>query len=161
MSNFESQVCSRCGGSGHFSFNLMHGTVCYGCSGSGVKYTKRGLAAKEFFRSLMEVPVEELQVGDYIQVFRTDSKFKEVVIKDSGSSKEPGAKNCTTSYGGEHANDQMFYLEVKSGEGILVYPKTLIRKAQSKEEKQEKLRLALAFQDTLTASGKPKKRGVK
>lgn len=27
--------CNRCGGSGHYSFNLMHGTVCFGCSGSG------------------------------------------------------------------------------------------------------------------------------
>lgn len=27
--------CSRCGGSGHYSYNQMHGTMCYGCSGSG------------------------------------------------------------------------------------------------------------------------------
>lgn len=30
-----SPSCSRCGGSGHYSFNLMHGTVCYGCAGVG------------------------------------------------------------------------------------------------------------------------------
>lgn len=28
-------VCSRCGGSGKFSYNLIHGDMCYGCSGSG------------------------------------------------------------------------------------------------------------------------------
>lgn len=27
--------CSRCGGSGHYSFNLRDGTRCYGCGGSG------------------------------------------------------------------------------------------------------------------------------
>lgn len=28
-------ICSRCGGCGHYSFNLMDGTICYGCYGSG------------------------------------------------------------------------------------------------------------------------------
>lgn len=28
-------TCTRCGGSGHYSFNLKDGTVCYGCNGSG------------------------------------------------------------------------------------------------------------------------------
>jgi hypothetical protein len=27
------EYCRRCGGSGHYSFNLMHGTVCFGCAG--------------------------------------------------------------------------------------------------------------------------------
>ena len=27
--------CRRCGGSGHFSFNLLDGTMCYGCYGRG------------------------------------------------------------------------------------------------------------------------------
>lgn len=28
-------TCGRCGGSGSFSFNRQHGTMCYGCQGSG------------------------------------------------------------------------------------------------------------------------------
>lgn len=28
-------TCTRCGGSGSFSFNLRHGTMCYGCNGAG------------------------------------------------------------------------------------------------------------------------------
>lgn len=27
--------CSRCGGSGHYSYNQMDGTMCYGCRGTG------------------------------------------------------------------------------------------------------------------------------
>lgn len=30
-------TCSRCNGSGHFSFNLVRGTVCFGCEGAGSK----------------------------------------------------------------------------------------------------------------------------
>jgi hypothetical protein len=28
--------CPRCGGSGHYSYNQMDGTRCYGCNGSGI-----------------------------------------------------------------------------------------------------------------------------
>lgn len=28
-------TCNRCGGTGHHQFNQVHGTVCYGCSGTG------------------------------------------------------------------------------------------------------------------------------
>lgn len=28
-------ACQRCGGSGHYSYNQMDGTKCYGCNGSG------------------------------------------------------------------------------------------------------------------------------
>jgi Ni,Fe-hydrogenase I small subunit len=39
-------TCTRCNGSGNFSFNLTRGTVCFGCNGAGfmmvdaVKHTK-------------------------------------------------------------------------------------------------------------------------
>lgn len=29
--------CPRCGGSGHYSYNQIDGTKCYGCMGSGIK----------------------------------------------------------------------------------------------------------------------------
>lgn len=32
--------CPRCGGSGHYSYNQMDGTRCYGCNGSGVQVLK-------------------------------------------------------------------------------------------------------------------------
>lgn len=33
-------TCSRCGGSGEFSFNQRDGSTCYGCGGSGIKMPK-------------------------------------------------------------------------------------------------------------------------
>lgn len=32
--------CGRCGGSGQYSFNMMHGTTCFGCGGVGHKLLK-------------------------------------------------------------------------------------------------------------------------
>lgn len=50
--NLTKAKCSRCGGSGHYSFNLLHGTVCFKCSGSGfvmvnLKNEARNKRAKE------------------------------------------------------------------------------------------------------------------
>lgn len=44
-------TCPRCGGSGHYSYNQIDGTVCYGCGGSGV-FTKnvRAYTEKEYTR---------------------------------------------------------------------------------------------------------------
>jgi hypothetical protein len=63
---FETKSCSRCGGSGRYSFNLMHGDKCYGCGGSGLQHTKRGANACAFFHKSLEKPLSEIKVGDYI-----------------------------------------------------------------------------------------------
>ena len=36
----QAYTCTRCNGTGRYSFNLMHGTKCYGCRGTGKQYTK-------------------------------------------------------------------------------------------------------------------------
>ena len=41
------QNCSRCGGSGKFSFNQLHGDVCYGCTGSGFQMVDLAAVAKK------------------------------------------------------------------------------------------------------------------
>jgi hypothetical protein len=32
----QTKTCPRCGGTGHHSFNLVHGTVCFKCGGKGL-----------------------------------------------------------------------------------------------------------------------------
>jgi hypothetical protein len=55
---YEKEPCGRCGGSGHYSYNQINGTRCFGCGGSGERLTKRGRAAREFATSILEVPIE-------------------------------------------------------------------------------------------------------
>ena len=40
MQKTTTYTCSRCNGTGKYSFNLMHGTKCYGCNGTGQQNTK-------------------------------------------------------------------------------------------------------------------------
>src|SRR5262245_34188098 len=63
---FETETCGRCGGSGNYSYNRVHGAVCYGCNGNRVRLTKRGAAAQAWFRKQQTVRLEDLRVGDRV-----------------------------------------------------------------------------------------------
>jgi len=67
---FETATCGRCAGSGHYSFNMMHGTVCYGCGGSGIKLTKKGAAAKAAWVAAYRktVRISEIVAGDKVMI---------------------------------------------------------------------------------------------
>lgn len=60
---YETKVCGRCGGTGQYSYCQMYGTRCFGCSGKGKVYTRRGLAAIEYARKLRTVKAEDVQPG--------------------------------------------------------------------------------------------------
>lgn len=65
---FESEPCPRCGGTGHHSYNRIHGTKCYGCGGAGVRLTKRGRAAQDFHTRQTTKRAFDVRVGDRIRV---------------------------------------------------------------------------------------------
>ncbi len=63
----ETTTCSRCGGSGRYSYNMRDGDRCYGCSGKGVNYTKRANVALNMFRELRQQPLDLFNVGDLVR----------------------------------------------------------------------------------------------
>lgn len=63
---FETKPCSRCGGSGRYSFNLMHGSTCYGCGGGGEVHTKRGKGARAHMIALQTRPVADVKIGEFV-----------------------------------------------------------------------------------------------
>jgi len=67
---FESTECSRCGGSGEYSFNQLDGTRCYGCNGSGRQWTKADQPLVNELRAAIkevgETLVCHLRVGDTV-----------------------------------------------------------------------------------------------
>lgn len=60
--------CRRCGGSGKFAYNLLHGDMCYGCHGSGYQYVdleaerRRAITAAETRRRRQQYHDEVLAV---------------------------------------------------------------------------------------------------
>jgi hypothetical protein len=67
---FETTTCSRCGGSGNYSYCQMHGTTCFGCGGSGHQLTKRGSVAQKWYALQQTVEPKDVKVGD--RVYTTD-----------------------------------------------------------------------------------------
>lgn len=72
---FPVRTCGRCGGSGQHSYNQMHGSVCYGCNGSGVNHTPK--ARKQFtawqaeLKAIRKPLAKDVEPGDELAVFDT------------------------------------------------------------------------------------------
>jgi len=147
---FENVPCGRCGGSGRYSYNQMHGDRCYGCGGKGVKLTKRGRAAQDYLNALRSVRADEIKVGDLVLCeVLSSASFSRVDSIDIGNAKEQGV------YSGDGQYQQVKIVTKK----LISYlsPSSSVRKGFTGEEKDAQVKLALAYQETLTKVGKPKK----
>ncbi len=152
----ESTACGRCGGSGSYSFNLMHGSMCYGCKGRGEVLTKRGRAAQEWLNEQRMAPASEFKVGDtyFSQGFSAGS-FTEPNrwIKIESIEKREDGQLVLTGVDVKRAGYDQF-----AGQSYTCSPDTKLRKAQTAEQKQALHAAALAYQATLGKTGKPLKR---
>lgn len=143
---FEAVTCSRCCGTGEYSFNLVNGTRCFGCGGQGVKLTKRGAAATAYYKQLLSKPASELIVGDVVKFdmyfFICWAPITEIVVND----------------GGIHLRA----VRKLTGETISigVPPDTLVQRRLCDADRLPLVANALAFQASLTKTGKPAKRKI-
>lgn len=81
QTRFESVTCGRCGGSGSYSYNLMHGSMCYGCNGAGYNLTKRASKALAVIGEHRTQPIESVNVGDLIR-YRSMGAERTVQVVD-------------------------------------------------------------------------------
>lgn len=58
--------CSRCGGSGHFSYCQMYGTTCFKCGGRGTVTSAAGKRAAAKVDEALTVSAKEIKPGDII-----------------------------------------------------------------------------------------------
>lgn len=139
---FERQDCTRCGGSGRYSFNQVDGDRCYGCGGKGVTLTKRGAAAHRFYVELTSILASEVMVG--------------MKLRGCGWKKFTVRTIETRSDGSLSFNN--------GGEGMknftwIVGPALKLQLLPRDDQQQiEWLNQALAYEATLGANGKPKSR---
>lgn len=144
---FERVPCGRCGGCGEYSYCAMYGTRCFGCAGSGVVLTKRGKLAKAHYERLLSKTAAELVAGcDAVQYSPTSKKFR-TVTSVSPCPLNPGTVNVVL---GEWSPGHTYTIGCR--------PETLFRVAASAETKAAALAAALAFEDSLTKTGTPRKR---
>jgi hypothetical protein len=159
---FESTTCSRCTGSGKYSWCSAHGSTCFKCGGRGWVLTKRGAAAAAKFRELLSKPTSELVAGDKIRVdgfnagsFNQPTRWYTVrevkpITRAIGSSTVDGK---TVEFG-----PGLFEVICDGHDSVGVAADALFRVANDGPAKAAKLQEALAYQDTLTKSGTVKVR---
>ena len=161
---FERQTCSRCGGSGQHSFCQGYGSKCFKCHGKGEVLTKRGAAASAYMNSLTSCRADEIKVGDRFrdslvtaggQVARVVWTVEEVrPTRCVGSSLKDGVMTPYDEAAVEVVG------KWKSQECHFTYfaKSTINRIWKNEEERLELLKQAIAYQDTLTKNGSPRKR---
>lgn len=151
MSNFETITCSRCGGTGKHSWCERFWDVCFKCGGKGKHHTKRGAAARAWFDEQRTIPASEIKVGDvlYIRGIYTRVKIAEIEgpVVSSWRISDDGTRTPLPS---------IRFTSVK-GSRFGLSPDTKVIRFLSREENGALIARALAYQDTLTQKGTPRK----
>jgi hypothetical protein len=157
---FEMMTCSRCGGSGNYSYCQMYGSVCFKCHGKKVCYTAKGFVAASYYTESLKVPASELVVGDLVQVddfFKGKIYFAPITEIKPSTSMRKLPDGSWASIGIEISTEHAKYGE----SGFHCSPESMVRKGWSAEFKAAKQAEALAYQATLTKAGKPRKAAAK
>jgi len=69
-------TCTRCNGTGRFSFSLQHGTMCYGCRGTGKQYTKPRAPTPKW-----AVFGQHRETGEWLRLYNVVARSKNAAIE--------------------------------------------------------------------------------
>lgn len=151
---FERENCTRCHGSGHYSWCQQYGSKCFKCGGKGVTLSKRGQATAAWYAQQNKINLLDIQIGDRIDLFGQIFTVKEIFEpKKSGFSKRLYHDKVDTY-------SHMFLSISGRKYGVSTgHPNdTEVRRILSGSARDEMLKKAAEFQKTLTKAGNVKKR---
>jgi hypothetical protein len=146
---FEKETCSRCAGSGSYSWNAMNGSRCFKCYGTGIVLTKRGATAKAHYMSLLEKQVSEIKVGDSVLANIGMSSTKKWFKVES---MEPDTLNEG------RIRLQLTRPSKTYDHGYTLHNTSKLHSVRTEAERLEKIEQAYEYQATLTKTGKPAKK---
>ncbi len=152
MDRIETATCSRCGGTGSYSYCTGYGTMCFKCSGRKVVLSKRGAVANAFLIRLRQRMASELRVG--MLLFMEPGPFNKggfkLILKMSDGPVESG---CSYMKDGAWVKQLGIAIDCE-GFATNLPPDKLERVGHTAAGKAQTLRLALEYQDRLTKAGK-------
>lgn len=154
--SFDRVTCSRCGGSGRYSYcQTMNGKygpeTCFRCKGAGQTLTKKGEAASALLTRAYSKPAEELQPGDVVRSI--GGRTWERVVR----AYQQTAEDNTGYAHSENGPRYYFCVETERSSQCTFDPRGLYRVAQSAERKAVVMPLVAEYQELLTKAGKPRK----
>lgn len=156
MENFETETCSRCCGTGRYSYCQMYGDTCFKChgKGKGKVYSKRGEAAIAYMRGLRTVPNTSVQPGWLI--YDAGGPFGKAGWKTVVAVKTSGSKWLDNATG-----EWKHYLDIETKDiTFSVIPGNDAMAVASKNRLAETRDEAIRYQATLTKKGTVAKRSA-
>lgn len=85
--------CSRCRGTGKYSFNLIHGTKCLGCNGTGAQRTKPRKPAPKWAVFWLQ-----RSTGQLLRIFNVVARTKDEALAASAAHYSRGSAQCQSEY---------------------------------------------------------------
>lgn len=159
---FETEVCSRCGGTGNYSYCSYYGTTCFKCRGAKVVLTKRGAAAQKFLTELQTVSLQDLKPGMIIEQTGISNGGSPYSYKATVTSVEPSdsVTHFSSLQNGVMVAGTAKYIHIKTthpkygNAGQHVFDTSTFRVWPNSAVNIEK---ALAYQASLTKTGTVRK----
>jgi hypothetical protein len=157
---FETIECSRCRGSGKYSFCEEYRDVCFKCSGNGVVLSTRGLMAQKLFTELCSIQFKDVVVGDLVRVGGITSNMKQYsyIAKVVEINTSP---YLTTSCIGDIRKSfypLMIVTENLKHGKLVLHGEAEVSIRVFRDDDKVKLNRALEYQNSLTKSGKERVR---
>lgn len=156
---FESVTCTRCGGTGQYSWCQSYGSKCFKCAGVTETLTKRGKAAQAYYIGLLSKEVQNLQPGDKVYdagcpMIKSAGWHAVIEVVPSVQMRKLSGDTEWRCAGDSGA------LDVRcEGYGFsAAEPDRVFRVAATAEQKKAAKVEALAYQATLTKTGTVRKR---
>jgi hypothetical protein len=140
---FEREICSRCFGSGNYSYCQMHGTTCFKCHGVGKVLTKRAAVALERMRAEREIPAASVKPGMRVNVCGLTLQVQSVGPSGSKYQKDGAWTPYLKIQGTKYAAD--------------VFETTMVQLIPPAAEARAQLKAAIEYQNSLTLAGTVRK----
>lgn len=159
---FDHETCTRCCGTGSFSYCQSYGTTCFKCHGNGVTLTKKGAAANAWFHAKKKKVAAEVKVGEWMVVEGCPGFSKNEVVKVTFA----GFKETGNKYMGKDGEWKDYFIVEgvnAKGEthGVHTFENAEVTMAFGKAETLALKLEAKAFEATLTKAGTVAKKAAK
>ena len=89
----QAYTCTRCNGTGRYSFNLLHGTTCFGCKGTGKQFTRPKAPTPKW-----AVFGQHRQTGEWLRLYNVVAKNKANAIERAQNMYERASKAWQETY---------------------------------------------------------------
>lgn len=130
---YETETCSRCGGTGNYSYCQMHGTTCFKCRGTGKQLTKaanKACKAITVFKERYHRRAADLKPGQVVMLPHgmTGKKWKTIEsVEENGLVSKSRQPDGTWK--------EYPQVEIKApGGGLIVYRESVIEVRYSPEQ---------------------------